>query len=353
MLLELDVEPLTRVLTPAAIAAAAHGYYAPLARLAGTQSEAIGGVLVAPGSLAAAEHPSLADILTSGVLNVATSCVEDELPWSPASPPSERGAILSKWLASLPAGTTAPFSTATALGSSELPLCVGWPATKPAPPSPTDVSATPTLILSGEDDLRTPYEQVLANLPEYSDAQLLRVPDDGHSTVTTDTSGCAKRAMIEFIASGHAPTVCAPSTEAQALALPPAALAQVAGAASRSRLAGRVAAATVMTVEDVLGQTEFAGGGLRGGYWELAGVGLEPGASVEASGIAFKLHGMEDVRGVELSGVVHLRENAEGTPELGGRLSIRGRVSGRLTLHGRALSGRIDGARVRAHFTAL
>ncbi|HYB23435.1 MAG TPA: alpha/beta fold hydrolase [Solirubrobacteraceae bacterium] len=368
MLVGLDLAPLTRVLAPAAIAAAAHGDDAPLARLAGTlEREPIGGILplaasspegeasplpsLRPGSLvseaSAESHPSLAEISTSGVLDVATSCIEDELPWSPASAPTERAAILHRWLASLPAGTTAPFSPTTALAASELPLCMDWPATPPAPPSPTGVSATPTLILSGDDDLRTPYEQVLANLAGYSDAQLLRVPDDGHSTVTTDTTGCAEHAMIEFLAAGHAPASCPPSSEAQALPLPPASLAQVAPAASPSRLSGRVAAAAAMTVEDMLGQKGIGGGGLRGGYWELSAI------SLELSAAGFALHGMVDVPGVALSGTIRIREGAEVLPEITGHLFVRGRLAGRLTLHGRTLTGLIGGARVHARLAAL
>ncbi|HEV3046566.1 MAG TPA: alpha/beta fold hydrolase, partial [Solirubrobacteraceae bacterium] len=111
MLTALDLAPLTRVLAPAAIAAAAHGEDAPLVRLAGSVPPgAIGRALGPaegpplpspwPGSLltdTAAEsqaHPSLAEISTSGVLNAATSCIEDELPWSPASAPGERAGIL-------------------------------------------------------------------------------------------------------------------------------------------------------------------------------------------------------------------------------------------------------------------
>ncbi len=368
MLLGLDVEPLTRELAPAAIAAAARGDYPPLVRLAGTvEREAIGGVLPLaasspegeasppaspwPGPLvseaAAESHPSLAEISTSGVLNVATSCVEDELPWSPDSAPTERAAILHRWLASLPAGATAPFSPTTALAESELRVCMSWPATRPAPPSPTGVSATPTLILSGDDDLRTPYEQDLANLADYSDAQLLRVPDDGHSTVTTDTTGCAKRAMIAFLAAGHAPASCPPSGEAQALPLPPASLAKVAPAASRSRLSGRVADAAAMTIEDVLGQTGIDGGGLRGGYWEISGI------SAELTATGDTLHGMVDVPGVKLSGTIHFRRGAEVLPELTGRLTVRGRLAGRLELHGRTLTGRVGGVRVRARLAAF
>jgi len=363
MLTDLDLERGTRELAPAAIAAAAHGNPVPLARLAGAVlRESIGGVFGLPRSgspltpvpgwldraARPAEEPSIFDIIDSTALYLATSCVEDEMPWSPASPPAGRAAILHRWLASIPAAATAPFSRTTALQFSDQTLCEHWPATTPAPPSPTGLSATPTLILSGDDDLRTPYEQVLGVLPQYSDAQLLRVPDDGHSTISTDPTGCANEAMVEFIASGRAPASCAPSGEPPALPLPPSSLARVTPAASRSRLAGRVASAAAITLEDLLGQTSFAGGGLRGGYWEL---GLGEGAS---SSIGYRLHDMRDVPGVELSGRIHLREGATpGEVELSGQLTVRGRLPGKLALHGRVLSGRVGGARVHAVLAAL
>ncbi len=353
----LDLSQGTRELAPAAITAAAHGDAAPLARLTHTlQSEAPGsdfgstpaeapppetglaGGLLGDGSFAAQAPPI--DSAISIALFAATYCLENELPWSPDSPPASRAATLRSWLASLPAGTTAPFAPATAAASSALPLCADWPATPPAPPSPTGVSASPTLILSGVDDLRTPYEQDLTVAAGYSDAQLLRVPGVGHSTVSTDRTGCARRAMIEFLAVGQAPASCPGSGEAQALPLPPASLGEVPAAVSRSRLAGRVAAAAAITIEDLLGQTSFSGGGLRGGDWTL---GLN----------GFALHGMTDVPGVALSGTIRVASSTTDSLVIAGHLTVRGRLTGELALNGRALSGRVGGARVHARLTAL
>jgi pimeloyl-ACP methyl ester carboxylesterase len=286
LLFGLDVSQGTRELAPAAITAAAHGNAVPLARLTHTlQSEAPGNdfgfppagtqppvTVLAPGLLGEESFAARAPEINSAIsiaLFAATYCVEDELPWSPDSPPAGRAATLRDWLASLPAGTTAPFAPATVAASSALSLCTDWPATPPAPPSPAGASATPTLILSGADDLRTPYEQDLTVAAGYSDAQLLKVPGVGHSTVSSDRTGCARKAMIEFIAAGQAPVSCPGSSEAQALPLPPSSLGEVPAAASSSRLAGQVAAAATMTLEDLFGQTGFSGGGLRGGYWAL------------------------------------------------------------------------------------
>ncbi len=352
----LDLAPLTRELTPAAIAAAAHGDVVPLARLThALQSSASGSGLASapagtalPGAIApfgrldedsfAAEAPAI-DSAISFPLFAATSCDEDELPWSPSSPPAGRAATLRSWLASLPAGTTAPFATATAIAGSALSACIDWPATPPAPPSPTGISATPTLILSGADDLRTPYEQALTIAADYSDGQLLRVPDVGHSTVSSDLTGCARNAMIEFLASGQAPASCPGSSEAQALPLPPSSLGEVPAAASSSHVAGQVATAAAMTLEDLFGQTSFAGGGLRGGSWALRLRG-------------WVLHGMLDVHGVALSGNLRVGGNVL-HPVITGHLTVRGRLAGAFTLHGLTLSGRAGGAQIRARLATL
>ncbi len=356
LLTGLDLAPTVRELAPAAIAAAARGDAAPLARLTHTlQPEARGAGFAAPRALVGAPVPVLApsppgedpfavtaprsDSANSIALYAATYCVENELPWPPGSPPNGRAATLRGWLASLPAETTAPFAPATVVDSSGLAACIAWPATPPAPPSPTGVSATPTLILSGDDDLRTPYEQAVTIAATYSDAQLLRVPDVGHSTVSEDRTGCARRAMIGFLASGQASASCPATAEPQALPLPPASLGRVAPAASRSRLAGRVASAAAITLEDLFGQTGFAGGGLRGGAWSLQRHG-------------FGLRSMIDVPGVALSGRVRVTGSSR-TLAITARLRVSGRLTGELTLRGRTLSGRLGGAVVHAHLGAL
>jgi pimeloyl-ACP methyl ester carboxylesterase len=350
----LDASQATREIAPAAIAAAAHGDARALARLTNTlQAERTGGDLAYssgrpahPGLVTSsplgaspfAQAPEL-DSEVSIALFAATYCIENELPWPSDSAPAGRAAILRAWLARLPAATTAPFAAATVATSSVLSLCRSWPATPPAQPSPTGPSRTPTLILSGADDLRTPYEQALALAAGYSAGRLLRVADVGHSTVSTDQTGCARTAMIEFLSTGAAPASCPGSKEAQALPLPAASLGPRFKNASRSRLAGRVAAAAASTLEDLFGQTSFAGGGLRGGSWARRPDG-------------FVLHAMRDVPGVAVSGQIRVPANARSPLEISGHLVVRGRLAGELTLHTLTLSGRLGAAHVRARLAA-
>jgi pimeloyl-ACP methyl ester carboxylesterase len=349
----LDAAKGARELAPAAIAAAAHGNAVQLARLTSSlAAEGPGSQLteatapatsLPPGPLGAESLKAQAppsDSIVSLALFAATYCDESELPWSADSPPEGRAGALRGWLATQPAQAFAPFAASTVVAGSALQLCMDWPATPPAPPSPTGVSAVPTLLLSGDDDLRTPYEQTLAVAAGYGDGQLLRVPDTGHSTVTADLTGCARRAMIEFLTAGQAPASCPGSSEPQALPLPPSSLGQLPAATSGSRVAGQVATAAAMTIEDLFGQTSFSGGGLRGGYW-----------AQEPTGVV--LHGMIDVPGVALSGAIHASGNLTRLPTISGHLTVRGRLAGTLTLHGLALSGRVGGAPVHALLAAL
>ncbi len=346
LLLGLDVDQGVRELAPAAIAAAAHGDAAPLARLTHSlREEAPTSRLAAP--LASIAYPAAAP-LSRGPLNedsdaaeapesdsqnsiglfAATYCAESELPWSSNSAPGGRAATLQGWLASLPAGATAPFAPVAVASGSVVAVCKDWPATPPAPAAPSGVSATPTLLLSGEDDLRTPYEQDLSVAAGYSDLQLLRIPDVGHSTVTSDGTGCAERAMIGFLSGGQVPASCQASREPQALPLPPASLAEVRPLRAHSPLVGRVAAAVALTLEDFYGQVGTSGGGLRGGHWQLSGSDVT-------------LHDFMDVPGVAISGSI--------TPKGAAHFTVSGRLTGALEQEGLIVTGHLGGAVVHLH----
>jgi pimeloyl-ACP methyl ester carboxylesterase len=349
LLTVLDVSLGVRELAPSAIVAASHGDAAPLARLTHVlQAEQPGSGLLSVPAEAAPLAPPLpegtlvaeplaaaapeSDAAISLPLFAATYCDESALPWSPSSAPASRAATLRSWLDALPAASTAPFAPNTVVASSALALCMDWPSTPAAPPPPTGDSAIPTLILSGNDDLRTPYEQDLTIAAEYSDAQLLRVPDTGHSTVGTDESGCAKNAMIEFLATGKAPATCLGSKEPQTLPLPPRTLGEVPPLRSRPGLVGRAAAAAAITLEDLYGQPSISGGGLQGGFWR-------------AHGRSVLVHDLVDVRGITISGSIPL---GGGTANF----TVHGALSGSLTQKGLSLTGRLGGVPVHLHLVA-
>ena len=218
----IDLSPPLREVAPAMISAAANGYVAPLARLThDLPGSSPGSMLSGPVSWAAlrvaadrsrmmGDESDAGGASASSALSLplfaATYCIENALPWTPESFPATRGATLASWLTGIPAGLTSPFAPSTVSAHSVIPICMDWPSTPAAPPAPTGISATPTLILSGDDDLREPYEQDLTVAAGYSQAQLLRIPDTGHSTVGTDPTGCAQRAMIQFITAGSGPS---------------------------------------------------------------------------------------------------------------------------------------------------
>ena len=337
LLTEIDLPSLLRNLVPAAISAAADGSPEQLARLtAEYPPQPPPDLLEDPRGLSSEPLPVLFKELEfeadSNVLLAATVCDETELPWAADSPPNGRRATLESWIDGLPPELTAPFSPRLLERETFFSLCLGWPATAPAPPPPSGVSAVPTLILGGEDDLRTSYEEDEQVALGYSDVRLLEIPDTGHSTFTTDLSGCAHRAALEFISTGTAPASCPASRIPQAIPLPPSSLREVPPARSPSRVAGRVAAAAALTLEDILGQPSFEGGGLLGGSWNL---------ELLRRGLA--LHRVVDVKGVSVSG----RVTGNGY-SVRGTLRIGGRLSGRLRLRGHSLRGKLGRHHVQA-----
>ena len=142
----------------------------------------------------------------SDVVYVATTCEDGHVPWALGTPLDQRRAAVDTAAAAIPASAFLPFDRATvrALGTAD--LCRGWPESplvQPAPPLPT----TPTLILSGDDDLRTPRIDALALAARLPGAQLLEVPDAGHGVLFSDAGDCAQRALLAF-AGGLAPKAC-------------------------------------------------------------------------------------------------------------------------------------------------
>jgi pimeloyl-ACP methyl ester carboxylesterase len=320
LLADTDLSSSLAGLVPAAIAAADLGDWAPLARLTSALPA------YSPSGEAVEE---LINSVLSVPLLAATLCSETPLPWSPESLPTTRVATLAGWLSAQPVGVTAPFAPATAATLAGAGFCEGWPSATAAPPPPTGRSATPTLILSGDEDLRTPYEEDLTIASGYTGAQILRVPDAGHSTVTSDRTGCARQAMIAFLADQPVPSSCPGTSSEETVPPPPSSLSRVRPAGSRSGLAGRGAAAFVITLREVVGQPATSGGGFSGGSWRLA-----------KGDVVFNR--LSDIPGVAISGRLNVQK-------LTGSFTIDGRAAGKLTLENATLKGRLAGAVVHLH----
>src|SRR6185437_15716013 len=239
ILIEGDLDPVLRSEFPAAVRSAVRGDTAALARLI---------------ARAEGEPEKSEEDLSEGFdspLYYATVCDETAFPWNRSASPRAR---LREALAALreqPASTFAPFTAANALALSDVPACADWPFTPGSPEAGTGpLPDVPTLILSGADDLRTPTanaRQVAAQIP---DAQLLVVPNTGHSVLGSDPTSCSQHALQALFA--HKPVHKCTQRKPPALLLPtplpPRDLDEAPLARGDHGAAGHTAGAVVLTL---------------------------------------------------------------------------------------------------------
>lgn len=296
-----DLDPLVRAQLPAGIASALRGDPAPLLRLAASAASGLEDSLSLP-------------------LTAATLCSESPLPWDPAQPPGpRRAAALNAAVAALGERPFAPFRPSTIVDGGLVSVCRRWPAVPNRPAPAAGVSAAPTLILSGSEDLRTPTEQARTIASGYSAATVLSVPQTGHSVIGGALRPCASRALSAFLRGKPVSATCPDRRRPSLMAVakpPPARLADVPGRSRQQRLR-KVAR---LTIRDAVGQLLSKGrrfGGLRGGT-----------ASVERRRLILDRY--EYVRGVEVSGRLRSgkKDRIGGTVELrvGGAAPVRVRL---------------------------
>ena len=282
-----DLDPVLRAELPGAVSSALRGDGGPFARALVRTVTALGAQQDGP---------------VNDVTFTATSCVEAPLAWDPASPPSieARSAAVNARITQLGAGPFAPFGArVVVLGGVITSRCLSWPSVS-RPPVAGGTSATPTLVVSGAEDLRTPRERAAAVAQGYAGATLLSIPHTGHSAVASDTSLCAARAAFGFLSGGPPPTAC----PAAPRAIPVARRAPLSFSAlsGRSRRAKTVRAAR-LTLSDLSYQLAAASrsriGGLRGGRAVLDGRTLK-----------VRLVGYRYVPRVKVSGRLRLRKGS-------------------------------------------
>lgn len=181
---DLDLDLLRAV--PPAVKAALNGRSAPLLRLE------LAARAIANTGLVSEFSPALF---------AATTCEESSFAWDRRTDSATRRAQARAAIDATPEKALAPFDRTAAMRAGMLALCEDWPAAKravvPAPPLPTGI---PTLVLSGELDLRTPLEIARTLVSMLRRAQLVVERDVGHGVLGSDRNGCADPAVAAFLA---------------------------------------------------------------------------------------------------------------------------------------------------------
>ena len=67
----------------------------------------------------------------------------------------------------------------------------------------------PVLVLSGDQDLRTPNADAQAVAARFPQASYVQVPGNGHDELGGDVTGCARQALARFIAGRQVGDPCA------------------------------------------------------------------------------------------------------------------------------------------------
>jgi pimeloyl-ACP methyl ester carboxylesterase len=330
ILLAGDLNPALRELLPAAVQSALRGNPDPLLRLKALAEGLIPNVPLQPkGSQAEREANEEED----NALFLDTSCEEKPFPWQRSAAPATREAEARAALHGLPSGDLYPFDAATVWSDSLAPVCLDWPNASPAPPAAGPLPNVPTLILSGEQDLRTPTSGARRIAAEIPDAQLLVVPYTGHSVIGSDFGDCAELAVEAFFGGGvggQSIQPCKPEPNPfSPTPITPTKLAYVQPVPGLHGNRGRTLTAVLDTIVDldrqVIGATlqvqqklpsGSSFGGLHGGYAKL-------------SASAVSLHDLTFVPGVALSGTLPAKEGKlqNITIHVGGSAATHGTIT--------------------------
>lgn len=308
-----DFSGALRAATVSTVRSAALGDLAPLARLLETVPQGEG------------EQEDF-----DAPLYYATTCEEQDFPWSRAASPTARLRQAVAAARALPQSDFAPFDASEAIGLSDITACAGWPFSTPSPPVlDAPLPGVRTLILSGAADLRTPTANAQEVALEIPGSHLLVVPKVGHSVLGADPTSCSSRALQALFGSGHI-RACAPAPTPVRLRpepLPPRSIARIDPAGGYPGLPGRTVHAIQLTIADLARQlaltieasvTEEAlfslpalrVGGLRSGWARLSRGNLE-------------FHDYSFVPGVTVSGALR-SETAD--LRIGGSAAAHGRL---------------------------
>jgi pimeloyl-ACP methyl ester carboxylesterase len=336
LLLAGDLDPMLRAEFVTAVRAAAERDLAPLARML--------------SHVESGEETEAVDV----PLYYATTCEEEDFPWTRDGSPSVRLAQGRAAIAALPAAALAPFTRADMLRLGDMSACAHWPFATPAAPAVEgSLPDVPTLILSGANDLRTPSANARSVAGQIPDAHLLLVPYAGHSVITDEPTACAREALLAQFA-GRSLKPCGTRPVPGVLRpppLPPARLADVTPTSGYLGRPGRTLHALAITFSDLgreleLQLAEALSSGQLSGLSSLRSGGLRQGWA-EYSGGTIDFHGYAYVPGVTISGTL---SPEEADLQVGGTAAAHGTL--RLARHHR-LAGTLGGESVAIGTRAL
>lgn len=270
-----DLNPALRALLPAAVRSALEHDPDPLLRLRLLSEGLIPNVPIESNTGEPSQELDEA-------LFAATSCEESPFPWQRGAPPATRLTEALDYLHAQPASDFYPFDPVTAYANSLVPDCAGWPDASPPPPAQSALPNVPTLILSGEQDMRTPTADARTVAARIPDAQLLVVPYTGHSVLGSDVSDCSALAVKSFFAGNSVAPCTTTSNPFAPTPVTPTRLSRVHPPAGFGGRPGRTLVAVLDTLVDLNRQVIAATleadaelpsgssfGGLHGGYAKL------------------------------------------------------------------------------------
>lgn len=277
----------------------------------------------------------------SSTMFFATTCADFVPPWTRGSDLSGRQATIESAAAAIPSSQFIPFSRATAAADSTAAFCRGWHQ-NPALPAINQgpLPDVPTLALSGTLDLRTPGSWAHSTTAADPRAQVIDVPNTGHSSIGTDLSGCALSLAKRFLIYGGTDGKC--KDTAPAIPIAPSVKRTISGvpaakggcrriSGSRCKRVLKVLTAGYLALRDTLDQVLIGGSdvgpGLYDGSWEIE---YDIDDSLNLLPTDLSMSGVSNVPGVYVSGLVGLDDlpRVSTTLRMGGyRVTISGKVS--------------------------
>jgi pimeloyl-ACP methyl ester carboxylesterase len=333
------------------------------------------------GRLKGRDAEALAQFSTT--MFFATTCADFAPPWPRSEDVSGRQSAIDAAAATIDERAFRPFTRATIAADSTAAYCRGW---QQAPALPAIAQGPlpdiPTLALNGQLDLRTPTAPARAAIAGSPRAQLVELPNVGHSTLGMDLSGCSLSLARRFLIFGATDGKCRNNPAPLPIApRPPRSLAAVRPARGTCRRISRrncrrvlqILTAGYLGMRDALDQVLIGGvdtgPGLYSGDFEveyeiddnlllvptdisLAGVSNVPGIDVSGK-LTFdrlpRLSGTLRAGGyrIDVSGNIRYDRSADRLT----LLATRGRTSARIRLLPR--SSRARGAAPRSRQLAL